>query len=325
MKKLYASLLTCLLLTAATLSTEAQTIRRVNNSGITGTNIYSTAQAAHDAATAGDVIQLEPSGTSYGQLNFTKNVTVVGPGYFLGLNAGLQANPATAILDNVYFSAGSSGASLSGVTINSYLYIGASNVTVQRNYLPGGYIYTGYAASTSNINIRQNYTYGLYTYSAGANNVLVTNNIISSGGVSLNAATNGEFVNNVVLSNTNIDNFNVRNNYFAGAFQPNNNIYSYNLSAQAGFSTANNNQNNVPQTSVFALAPGSTQFDAWYLLKAGTNPARGTGSGGTDIGAFGGNTPYKLSGIPAIPTIYQFNQTLSGNTLNVNLSTRSNN
>ncbi|WP_400192151.1 hypothetical protein [Hymenobacter sp. B81] len=324
MKKLYVPLL-ALLLSAATLPAEAQTIRRVNNSGITGTNIYATAQAAHDAAVAGDVIQLEPSGTSYGTLNFTKNVSVVGPGYFLGLNAGLQANPASALLDNVYFSSGSNGASLAGVTVNAYIYIGASNVTVQRNYLPGGYIYTGYANGTNNLNIRQNYIYGLYTYSAGANNVLVTNNIFTSGGISLNAATNGEFVNNVVLASINIDNFNVRNNYFASTFQPNNNLYSYNLSAQPGFTTANNNQNNVPQTAVFTLAPGFTQFDAWYQLKAGTNPARGTGAGGADIGAFGGNTPYKLSGLPAIPSIYQFNQTLSGNTLNVNLGTRSNN
>lgn len=324
MKKLYASLLTGLLLAAATLATEAQTIRRVNNSGVTGTNIYATAQLAHDAAAAGDVIQLEPSANSYGSLSLSKNVTVVGPGYFLGLNTGLQANPTPATLDQVVFNTGSTGASVSGVTVSSHIYIGASGVSVQRNYLPGSYIYVGYGTTTSNLNIRQNYTSGLYNYNAGANNVLVTNNIII-GAIQLGSTTNGEFVNNVVLNNTNIDNFNVRNNYFAGAFQPNNNLYSYNISAQAGFTTANNNQNNVPQASVFTLSPGTTQFDAWYQLKAGTNPARGTGQNGADIGAFGGNTPYKLSGLPAIPSIYQFNQSLSGNTLNVNLSTRSNN
>ncbi|RTQ49143.1 hypothetical protein EJV47_13420 [Hymenobacter gummosus] len=322
MKKLYASLLTCLLLTAAALSTQAQTIRRVNNSGITGTNIYSTAQAAHDAATAGDIIQLEPSSDSYGNLNITKNVSVVGPGYFLGQNTGLQANPLSATISTLYFSSGSAGASVAGLTISSQAYIGASNVSLQRCYV-ASWIYVGYATS-SNINIRQNYAGGLQHWGNAANNVLVTNNMFTSSS-SLGANVAGEAVNNVFLSAVNIDNFNVRNNYFAGAFQPNNNLYSYNISAQAGFSTANSNQNNVPQASVFTLAPGTTQFDAWYQLKAGTNPARGTGSGGTDIGAFGGNTPYKLSGIPAIPSIYQFNQTLSGNTLNVNLSTRSNN
>lgn len=322
MKKLYASLLTGLLLAAATLATEAQTIRRVNNSGITGTNIYSTVQLAHDAAVAGDIIQVEPSSDNYGNLNITKNVTVVGPGYFLGQNTGLQANPLPASISNLYFSSGSSGASVAGLTM-SQAYIGASNVSLQRCNL-SSWIYLGYAVGTSNINIRQNYAPGLQHWGNATNNVLVTNNIFVSSS-SLAATVSGEMVNNVFLSAVNVDNFNVRNNYFASSFQPNNNLYSYNISAQSSFSTANNNQNNVPLASVFALSPGSTQFDAWYQLKSGTNPARGTGQNGADIGAFGGNTPYKLSGIPAIPSIYQFNQTLNGNTLNVNLSTRSNN
>ncbi|KAA9332089.1 hypothetical protein F0P96_11415 [Hymenobacter busanensis] len=325
MKKLYASLLTGLLLAAATLAAQAQTIRRVNNSGITGTNIYATVQLAHDAAVTGDIIQVEPSSTSYGTLSCSKNVTIVGPGYFLGSsqNPGLQANPTSATLGSVYFTTGSAGASISGLTLSD-VYIGTSNITVQRNYTTS-WLYVGYATTgQSNLNIRQNYLYGMSYYNYTANNVLVTNNIIYGNSVNLQGCS-GEFTNNVGLGTVSLDNFNVRNNYFANTFTPSNNIYSYNISAQAGFSTANNNQNNVPQASVFALAPGSTQFDAWYQLKAGTNPARGTGQGGTDIGAFGGNTPYKLSGLPAIPSIYQFNQTLSGNTLNVNLSTRSNN
>lgn len=324
MKKLYASLLTGLLLAASTLATQAQTIRRVNNSGVTGTNIYATIQLAHDAAVAGDIIQVEPSSTGYGALTMSKNLTVVGPGYFLGLNTGLQANPLSATVDNIVFNSGSNGASVSGLTLSGHVYIGASNVSFQRNYLPGYWIYLGYGAGTSNINLRQNYGSGIQNWGNTTNNVLITNNIFTSS-LNLGTAASGEMVNNVLLSTVNVDNFNVRNNYFAGTFQPNNNNYSFNISAQASFSTANNNQNNVPQASVFTLSPGSTQFDAWYQLKAGTNPARGTGSGGTDIGAFGGNTPYKLSGIPAIPSIYQFNQTLNGNTLNVNLSTRSNN
>ncbi|GAB3838284.1 hypothetical protein [Hymenobacter jeollabukensis] len=325
MKKLYASLLTGLLLAATTLATQAQTIRRVNNSGITGTNIYSTIQLAHDASVAGDIIQVEPSSTGYGTLTCSKNVTIVGPGYFLGSsqNAGLQANPTSAQLGTVYFNTGSAGASIAGLTLSD-MYIGTSNVTVQRNYFTS-WLYVGYATTgQSNLNIRQNYLYGLSYYNYVANNVLVTNNIIYATSVNLQGCS-GEFTNNVALSSVSMDNFNVRNNYFASSFTPSNNIYSYNISAQAGFSTANNNQNNVPQASVFTLAPGGSQFDAWYQLKTGTNPARGTGQSGTDIGAFGGNTPYKLSGIPAIPTIYQFNQTLNGNTLNVNLSTRSNN
>ncbi len=66
------AILLCLL--AFSFSTFAQTIRRVNNSpGITGANIYASAQSAHDAAIAGDIIYLEPSeNTNYGDLIITQ-------------------------------------------------------------------------------------------------------------------------------------------------------------------------------------------------------------------------------------------------------------
>ena len=52
--------LTLLLLLLAT-ATFAQTIRRVNaDATVTGINVYTTLQAAHDAAIAGDVLIVEP-------------------------------------------------------------------------------------------------------------------------------------------------------------------------------------------------------------------------------------------------------------------------
>ena len=55
MKNLATSLVG-LLLTLATLSASAQTIRRVNNTGISGTNIYADLPAAYTAAAVGDII-----------------------------------------------------------------------------------------------------------------------------------------------------------------------------------------------------------------------------------------------------------------------------
>jgi len=51
------------------------------------------------------------------------------------------------------------------------------------------------------------------------------------------------------------------------------------------------------------VGEGSTDGQ-WQILEGG--PADGTGTFGTDIGMFGGNTPYILSGIPKLPTIYEF-------------------
>ncbi len=66
------------------------------------------------------------------------------------------------------------------------------------------------------------------------------------------------------------------------------------------FGATNGNQQNVDMATVF-IGTGST--DGKWQLKGGS-PAIGTGTGGQDIGAFGGPSPYVLSGIPPIPTIY---------------------
>jgi hypothetical protein len=44
--------------------------------------------------------------------------------------------------------------------------------------------------------------------------------------------------------------------------------------------------------------------DGRWEMKAGS-PALGSGSGGVDCGAFGGSTPYILSGVPNLPHIYE--------------------
>ena len=121
MKNLSASLLFVLLTLAVQLAS-AQTIRRVNDNGITGTAIYATIQLAHDAAANGDIIQVEPSTTSYGNLTCTKQLTFVGPGYFLSENQppALQAGVITATIGQVIFTTGSNGSSMSGLTTSTF-------------------------------------------------------------------------------------------------------------------------------------------------------------------------------------------------------------
>ena len=147
---------------------------------------------------------------------------------------------------------------------------------------------------------------------------------------------NGGFFNNVVITpNPNrtfkLSNFFVTNNYFDAVsllVQGNGNTLSNNISARNDLSAGSGNQTGISQAQVFTLAPGSAAFDGWYVLRTGTNPARGSGVGGTDVGAFStysSNAPYKLGGLPAIPAIYQQSQTITGNSLNGTLSTRSNN
>jgi hypothetical protein len=347
MKNIFTTLLAALLL-LGTCAAQAQTIRRVNNTGtaVTGVNVYTTLQAAHDAASSGDIIYLEPSGISYGDLTCVRPLTIIGNGYFLQQNTGLQLDTREAIVGNVYFNSGSAGSRITGCTINSSIYVTASNVTVERNSILGsttlGYSNITSYATISGIIFRQNYvTNTLYIYptsNTNVSNVNITNNIFAAGSIS----TSGQFtrMSNILISNNvvgtlagtsqytiDVDNAVIKNNIltYTGtgvSFTPRNNAYSYNISGNAAFGTANGNQQNVSPANLFVGGTAST--DGAFQLRAGS-PAIGTGESGTDVGAFGGALPYRLSGIPNVPTIYQYNQSVSGNTLNATISTRSNN
>ena len=334
------------LLALVSQAASAQTIRRVNNtSGVTGTNIYTTIQDAHNAAVDGDIIQLEPSTVSYGNLTCTKRLRIVGPGYFLGANQPppLQATTQAAIVGYVYFNtvgtASSSNSSISGVTATG-IDINTSTVTVQRNLVIGAIRIGPGTLLTSNALVRQNYAETISSHPNAGTGLVIANNIITSS-VDLSYG-NGEFTNNAAVTylSSYYNNFILRNNYFNDNNSSNginttvNTSMSYNLFQHAtlpplGSAPSATNTANVAPSNVFILGPGTTPFDAWYQLKSGTNPARGTGLSGADIGAFsayGGTTnTYRLSGIPPIPSIYQIDQQTVGNSLNLTIGTRSNN
>lgn len=325
-------LVTLLLLGLSALASQAQTIRRVNNNGITGTNIYATMQLAINAATAGDIIQVEPSTTAYAGVSCTKQLSFVGPGYFLGENAppALQASPITAVVGSFDFQSGSAGSSVSGLVITSGCYVRVDNFTITRCQV-GGSIILGYAAATTGAVIRQNYVDAI-SQSSPSTNSLITNNIIINGSVTFSGVgMTGEFSNNTVINtNVSLNAFTVRNNYFNNTLTTTaNTAWSYNLFTSGTpptLGTSSNNTASVPLASVFVLSPGA-QFDGWYKLKTGTNPATGGGQGGIDVGATGSATGYgyRFGGQPAIPAIYQLGQSVTGNNLNVTLGTRSNN
>jgi len=148
---------------------------------------------------------------------------------------------------------------------------------------------------------------------------------------------NGAFLfqNNIIISYTNAvasSNY----NYFVFA-DDGNTVFNYNLISQSSNSsniTTNGTGNvvlsvaNIP--AVFTAFPliGSSSADARYQL--GTSSAALTvGAGSTAIGMFAGSTPYKLSTIPTIPSIYSLSSPQgnnpSGSTIQINVSTRGNN
>jgi hypothetical protein len=339
----------------------AQTIRRVTNTlGLTGVNLYATAQAAHDAAVAGDIIYLEPSSVTnndFGSLELTKQLTIVGPGYLLDKNPNTSFDTRVPRISTLRFQKGSANSSITGVHITSSTFINCNNITISRCRIQG--IALGTNGSPA--------TYGSY---ATINKCLIEGNIY--GNASDPSGDNCTFSNNLIVNGStqvimsSLDNCTINNNTFAsldyGRYGGqlagiigcviSNNIFDYRnytyafaaISSTAGTTFSNNvcigisalpsgngNVNGASGVNLYAnenpLQTITNLGDNVFQLGVGS-AAIGVGTGGTNAGAFGGANLYLLSGIPAIPIITNFITSGVGNPstpLNVSISVRGNN
>jgi hypothetical protein len=290
---------------------------------------YSTAQAAHNAASANDTLYLEASAFGYGALAVSKKLVIIGTGYFLSQNPQTQAINSGSVMTSVSFNTGSTGSKISGCQIG-YIYVYVNDILITRNYInSSGYYAITNQASISNLIITQNYIttpyasyYGLY-FAYPANNVLISNNYIS-GYISSTTEFSSIVTNNVLTGYQALYNTTYKNNVIDGYFYDYNCSFSYNICASTQLPATNNNQQNVAWSSIFVGATGNSTDGQWKL-KAGS-PALGTGEGGVDIGMYGGPYPYILSGMPNIPAIYYFNApSVPSNTINVSIKAKSHN
>lgn len=335
---------------------QAKIWRINNNPGITAD--FSTFNAAATAGTviAGDTLYLEPSATSYstGSFNLTKRLVVIGMGFFLDPantstpgNAGLQASTQNSKLDFFRIADGANGSKFIGIQFNSGPYLSTSpnayNVVFEKCYGGSFFAYFENNSNYSNITIKKCFFQNSgITASAGATitnftcensvfwshninlpNMSGTNNIIRNNSffsTSSNVISNAYVANNIfgVVNEVNFTNCTIKNNLFqVGQTLP---------------PTASNNQINVNMTNVYV--GGTTgSLDSRIVLKPGS-PAIGAGLTigavvSPDCGAFGATDPYKLSGIPNIPSIYSLTVPTSipagTPSMNITFSTRSNN
>ena len=325
MKKI-TTIITVLLFFLFTNSTYAK-IWRVNN--ITGINAnYTDVNTAINAGTtlAGDTIHIEPSPTSYGNITVNKRLVFIGNGYLLsgtGGNAGLQSNTNTSTSASFDFVAGSRGSIVEGMSI-SVVYLEDHQLTVRRNSVSYVYLYS----TCDSCNIQQNYVFYVVNNTAvTASRIVITNNLFqgSGYGIGLPSTVSAIIENNTFPTGSylNVWGSQVDNNIFgSGTVTLNNSVAFNNICDGTEFPAGNGNQQNITMTNVW-VSTGST--DGYYFLKPGS-PALGTGQNGYDIGFTGGPNPYKLSGIPDVPSIYQLTVPPTGtNTINVTISTRSNN
>ncbi|MBX9784134.1 MAG: hypothetical protein K2X48_12665 [Chitinophagaceae bacterium] len=361
LRKTFTLGITFLLFTVLTAS--ARIWRVNNNAGVAAD--FTTFNAAATAATAGDTIHLEPSATSYAtsSFNLTKRLVVIGVGYFLDPantttpgNAGLQATTNSSRLDFFRIQNGANSSRFLGVTFDGGFYIGASatayNLSFEKCLFNGSNgFYFETAGNYDGIAVRKcffNNTTISAINTAVISNFICENTIFngSSSYINLPVLTG---TGNIIRNNSVINNFGsvftlanayVANNIF-GTPSPSsftncvikNNLFQANQSLPG---TATDNKVNVNMSTVYV--GGTTgSLDSRAVLIPGTpatNPAIEAGlSVGTvikpDCGAFGATDPYKLSGIPNIPSIYTFTVPISipagTANMNVTISTRNNN
>ncbi len=343
------SLLTIFLSLVFLISGMAQTVRRVNNiAGVSGTNVYTTAQAAHDAAVANDILIIDPSDpsiTSYGDLTLTKPLKIYGNGYFLTKNTELKADQRNSSLGSVYFNTGSGGSEIYGITASTLYIHGVSYITVSRNNFSNIILYNTNKVSTtntsvSNIVISRNYLSYISESSTPGytiSNVLINNNILNYISA-LNDPRNQSWVirHNTITSQPNTGTVLIANCVFennlltgSGAFNYTGVTFSYNVSTGSTFSIGTGNVNNydlITNSEILGSGAGISADEA-FQIKAGS-ALKTLGSGSTEVGAFGGTTPYIVSGIPPIPSITSMVNTGTGDAttpIKVTISVKSNN
>lgn len=352
MKRIVSLLFMAVIMTVS--KTADAKIWRVNNTPAVNADFTSLLTALASASVlSGDTIHLEPSATNYGGVTITKNLVIIGNGYLLtgtGSNAGLQENTLTSMVSGFTFGSGSAGTRIIGIDVTSIPlqfssgFSGNVNLTFEKCRLISNMFFT--AGSTySNISFRKCLFEGNLNVSSTAtvNNFTIENCILNSNFCRLNtnsAGTGNVFRNNTFKTSSDIQltAFYVANNIFLCGSNSTfincnvkNNIFSFN---QTGVTVGplSVNGNNLVSQSEASLVVNTASVDGRFQLAAGSPAiAGGVDISGTkpDCGAFGGNDPYKLSGIPGIPTIYSLTVPasipLALPTMNVTFSTRNNN
>lgn len=352
-------LIPAILILLAHLSNGQTTFIANNNPGATGgANTFTGPAAltnAMAAASNGDIIYVIPSPTSYGELNISKQLTLFGGGF----NPD-KDNPKLSILGNSRFDISASNVRISGFRVQGFLYVAGAitNLTIDKceilQFINNGGTGQGNILIHNNI-FAQNIANNQYVMNFGtlSSNIVITNNIIyskQSVGFGLINSSDGTIVENNIFIGASaattvsaFDNFNngtVKNNIFYGV-QPlhlgpglfTNNNFENNLSFGATnniFPTTNGNTStdNIENVDpLFVNLPYGTAYNFSYdpNVQAGSM-AIGNGEAGTDIGIFGGGSPFDLTGTPLpIIQVVDLPPTISqGSDLPVNIKGRGN-
>ncbi len=224
-----------LLLIALSLSITAQTIRIADNNATrpTGANIYPTLQAAINAAAPNDLVYVQPSVTSYGNVTIDRPITLRGIGFNTGKDIALSSTVGDIGLTNTLNnSTNASGTTIEGIVGNRIFLgyqTGAFTYTLQNvnvsncalavdglyrssGYMPAKNItmvncFTGVyfepAGSVTSLLVYQNFLYQIYLGGGSVTTTIFSNNFIDKGNSNRFGAQNSQLTSGLVITNNN--------------------------------------------------------------------------------------------------------------------------
>lgn len=295
------------------------TILRVSN--VNGSSApYSTIQAAHDAASAGDTIMVDGSNTSYDYTEVEKQLVFIGPGFWINENGLVQESAPTATA-SFLIKAVAAGTVIEGFTFKSsnMLRINANDCIVRRCYFwnHGGYI----AITFSRDKVDGSYSGPNPTGGVIHQNFFADCGIIARFlqgeeiGNMDGMMTNVQITNNIFLKNegTEYDINNFSDSYIAYNTMIGKNTYAnfrrvhastieHNIIKEAKVSYSNINivDNNEWSDNIEV---GYAEKPIEYQTDKDIRDLESIKEYSANYGAFAGDSPYVLSGIPAAPVI----------------------
>lgn len=319
MKKLLILSAMCMAMTAQA------TVLRVSNVTNSGAP-YSNIPAAIEAAVNGDTIMVDGSPDKYlevtgttGTLNINVRVVLMGPGYLLTQN-GVQSNGdlTAEISRNIKISEGAAGTIIQGVNLTgTEIDIQVPNVVITRCKVDGGlYISSNATNCVLHQNLFTNYVGRSNYNNYVAYNAQVTNNIFMHDSNSSSGILRG-FNESTIAYNT----FTKAKISSTGSAVLLNNMTGCTIEHNVLFSPEQTLDNNTMADNYWGGDESPYQDCTTDLEVRDANTA-GIGNELMGRGAFSGDDPYVISGIPAGPVIQDITVPTTveqGGTLNVTI------
>jgi hypothetical protein len=244
----------------------------------------------------------------------------------------------TSKVTNLNLVAGSEFSSVTGLEITNTLSISTGNLAITRCRFTstGTCINFEGTASNTNVLIAQNYITGNMLNGSGGQTftVFFRNNFIGGVTISFEPGIVCDFTNNVmnwysspIYNSTFVNNIFINTNNNISTNPANNNGFENNIfrSSSVTIDTSQGNVKGIDITTLFVGIANSSTDGQWQIIPGsladdfGKEIPAGTP---TDAGMYGGPNPYKLSGVPAIPTIYDLVVPTSNTTGGLNVTIR---